>query len=151
MPSNEPVLGTSKVILITGGAISAIIVSAVSVAEWRETIAPFAAALPIVGVVTFAGVYYDTRRVRHGLAAGLFALYATVLGFFLNPQLLDVVKENDFVQQLFSSLTALVGAVGAFYFGADAAERIATRDNPQAVNNMTDTAPRGPQAQPQDG
>jgi FtsH-binding integral membrane protein len=138
---NEPTIDTSRVILITGGVVSAVIIIAVAVAERLTSIAPFAAALPIVGVVAFAGVYYDTRRVRHGLATGLFALYAAVLGFFLNPQLLDAIREDEFVEQLFSSLTALVGAVAAFYFSADAAERIATRRTPEALD-VTDTAPR---------
>ncbi len=102
----------------------AVIVLTVVISIWRNDLASLAAGIPLIGVISFTGIYLETRRLRHAIAGSIVLIYISLLGFFFNGQVHDALRSYPGLKDLYNSFTPLVGTVVAFYFGTDAAERI---------------------------
>lgn len=142
---NAPQWASWIIILITGLLLSAVVVAAVIISIIRNDIASIAAAIPLIAIITFSGVYQDTRRLRHAIAASMVLTYMSLLGFFFNTKVTSSLDSSNSLKELYDTFTPLVGTVIAFYFGADAYEKAAATKSgnapPDAV--QTDTALRG--------
>jgi hypothetical protein len=106
-----------------------------------HSLAPFAVAVPVVGITAFTGVYLDTHRIRHAVAAAVIIVYFTMMGFALNSALSDQVAANQFLHDLYDDFRTLVTTIVAFYFTSDVAERIVQARVPDATPT-NDSAPR---------
>lgn len=130
-----------KVQLLTAAGVLLVLVIAVLLSVLLHQPAYLAPAVPVVASVAFLGTFIVTGRIRHSLTVSLVLVYVTMLGFYLTPDLSAQLKGNTELAQVFSSLTPLLGTVVAFYFGADTAERIANRNNPDALTRRDNSPP----------
>jgi hypothetical protein len=85
---------------------------------------------------------------RHAVAASMVLTYMSLLGFFFNSKVTFALDHNDSLKDLYDTFTPLIGTVIAFYFGADAYERVSAvkTAEPPSVNAQTDSAQRASSA-----